>query len=377
MVKLAKWFYFLSKRLYKKWMFIVLICLIPVSIAALKLASTQEKGFVQIGVVNLAEDMGDKILDNLRDGKGIINYIVYSKEDVAKEDLQANKLDAVWILPENMEGRIASFVNRPDEDHYIVHVFRKEDSLKTRLALEKLSSAIYPFTSRLFYLKCVREDSDFDLSNLSDEEIYKYYDDFFTDERLFKFSFPDNNIEARQSEQDYMTSPIRGLLSVVVFLAGLASALLYIYDEKKGAFSHVKNSHRVAISFACQLAAVMNIGLFAFISMFVLGVNVSFGRELLIFLVFVINTVLFCTILQQLINRIIYFAPAMVLVSVFDILICPIFFDYTVQRIPQYLFPNAYYINSVHSNVYLHSSFIYMGSAFLVLLCIYLWKRKR
>ena len=132
----------------------------------------------------------------------------------------------------------------------------------------------------------------------------------------------------------------------------------------------------VFLSFAFQLTAVLNIGFFVFLSMFVLGVNTIWWRELLIFLVLVINTALFCTLLQQVVRRIMYFAPLMVLTTVLDVLICPIFFNYSVQRIPQYLLPNAYYINAVHSNVYLGYSFIYMAVTAGLLAIFYLRKRK-
>ncbi|MBR3289234.1 MAG: hypothetical protein IKI63_00485 [Clostridia bacterium] len=362
MGKRLKWIYFLSKRLYKKWMFILLIALIPLSVGALTLTSTQGKGFVHIAVVNGAGDLGEQILENLDSGKGIIHFAEYDEIDAARIDLAADRLDAIWVLPEHMEERIAEYVHKPTEDHAIVQVIRKEESLKTRLSLEKLSSAMYPFLSRQLFLERMRTDPDFDLSHLSDAEITRYFDDFFSKGELFEFSFPDNAGAAKDTERDYMTSPVRGLLSVVTLLAGLSSAMLFISDEKKGVFAYAKNEGRVFLSLMFQLTAVLNIGFFAFVSVFLLGVNTYVWRECLIFLIFALNTALFCTILQQLIPRLVYFAPIMVLTTVLDVMICPIFFDYTVQRIPQYLLPNAYYINSVHSNDYLLSSLLFMAS---------------
>lgn len=67
---------------------------------------------------------------------------------------------------------------------------------------------------------------------------------------------------------------------------------------------------------------------------------------------------------------------AVALLSVIDVLICPIFFDYYVQKKPQLLFPNTYYINSVHSNIYLRYSLVYTAVLTLVLVVFYLRKRK-
>lgn len=371
-----KWLFCLSKRLYKKPMFIVLISLIPISVFALRITSVQKSGFLKIAIVNAGGETGKAIINNLEKNSTIITFDLYKDEDSAVTALEANKIDSVWVFAENISEKIADFVKNPDGDNYIVHIINREDSLKTRLALEKLSGAIYPFTSRQYFLKCIRENSDFDLSALTDEQIYKYYDDYFNDDKLFKFAFPDGGGDVSANERNYMTSPIRGLLSAVVLLCGLASAMLFISDEKKGVFSLSKNSNHILISFAFQLTAVLNIGFFVFVSTFVLGVNTYFWRELLLFLIFAVNTALFCTVLQQLLNNLTLFAPAATLIAVLDVLICPIFFDYWVQKKPQLLMPNTYYINAVHSNTYLKYSLIYTAVGLLIISVMYLRKRK-
>ena len=376
MVTLFKWFLCLSKRLYKKWLFIVLICLIPITVAAIKISSTANRGFVQIAVVNNAGELGEKIFSSLTDNSGIIGFEKFEDEESAKAALAADKFDAVWILPEKMEDRIAAFVGDPDSDHYVAYIIKREENLKNRLAAEKLSGAIYPIVSRRFFLKCVRESENFDLSNLKDSEIYEYYDSFFNDVNLFKFAFPDDNITAKESERNYLTSPVRGLLSAVTLLSGLAAAMLYISDSKKGVFAFTKSSNRVFIAFAFVLTAIINVGAFQFVSLFVSGVNTSFLREAVIFLIFALNSALFCTVLLSIIKSITYFSPAAVLLIMLDILICPIFFDFTVQRKAQFFFPNAYYINSVHSDAYLKYSLLYTALLSFILLLFYLKKRK-
>ncbi|MBO4432594.1 MAG: hypothetical protein J5852_03570 [Clostridia bacterium] len=376
MVTVFKWFFCLSKRLYKKWLFVLLILLIPLTVAALKISSTENRGFVQIAFVNNAGETGDKIFSSLKENSGIIGFTEYKDAKAAKAALAADKFDAVWILPENIENRIAAFVGDPDSDNYVAYIINREENLKNRLAAEKLSGAIYPIISRRFFLKCVRESENFDLSNLTDDEIYEYYDGFFNDVNLFKFAFPDDNIHAKESERNYLTSPLRGLLSAVTLLSGLAAAMLYISDRKKGVFDFTKNSNRVFIAFAFVLTAIINIGAFQFISTFVLGVNTSFLREAAIFFIFAVNSALFCTVLLQFIRSITYFAPVAVLLAVLDILICPIFFDFTVQRKAQFFFPNAYYINSVHNDTYLKYSLIYMAVLLTILSLFYLKRRK-
>ena len=141
--------------------------------------------------------------------------------------------------------------------------------------------------------------------------------------------------------------------------------------------SFVKNSQRLLLSLAFELTAVINIGFFVLCSVFVLDVNTYWGRELAIFLILVINTALFCGLLCALIKSITALASLSVLITVLDIFICPIFFDFYIQKTPQLFLPNAYYINSVHSNDYFRYSLIYMAVLACMTLCLYVRKRKQ
>ena len=138
-MKIIKWFFFLSKRLYKKWMFILLLCLIPLFVAAIKITSTQKSGFVHRAVVNAKGESGEGIWNNLTADSGIINFTRFDDADAALSELEADRVDAVWVFPDEIDRRIAAFVLKPDEDNYIVRIIRKQESLKTRLAAEKLS----------------------------------------------------------------------------------------------------------------------------------------------------------------------------------------------------------------------------------------------
>ncbi|MBR4761969.1 MAG: ABC transporter permease [Clostridia bacterium] len=376
MIKLLKWFYYLSKRLYKKPTFIALILLIPLSVAAFSLVANEKAGFVRIAVVNCDNSgIGAKITDELVNGSKAVNFTEYADLDAALADLDKETLDAVWVLADGLPGKIKEFADDLSGENSIAQVYMKENNLGARLPLEKLSAAIYPYASKRLYYKFLRENPAADLSKLSDSDIHAYYKEYVTGGNLFTFSFP-NGGNANVNEANYLVSPVRGILSVITVICGMASAMFYISDEKRGAFARARASGRVLISFGSQFTAVMNIGVFALAAIFILGVNAPALREIAIFFVFVINVSLFCTVLAELIKNLALFASVATLLTVLQMLLCPVFFDYGIQKIPQLLFPNTYYINSVHSDLYLKYSFVYMAVAAALMGLIYLKKRK-
>ena len=214
--------------------------------------------------------------------------------------------------------------------------------------------------SRRIFLHYIRNSERFDLNSLTDEELFSYYDHFYSENPLFSFGYPDGGVAGSGNETvNYLTAPIRGILAAIVTLCGMAAAMLFLQDEKRGVFAWAKPSSRVLISLASQLTAVTGTAIMMFFAVFFLGANVSFLRETGILLLFIVNATLFCTVLQQGIRKLNILATAATVLTVLMLIVCPIFFDTRMFKIPQLLFPVTYYINSAHNNTYLLYSLCY------------------
>lgn len=378
MVRFFKWFYCLSKRLYKNAAFIIVILLIPLSALAFKLTVKKQEGFFNIAVVN--EDsggIGNEITASLKADSVITDIAEYKSEKAAVEDLTSGKIDVVWILPADIGERINKFAKDPGKNPGLVRAVITGEDIKTRLVGEELFGAVYPFISRQFYLNCVRNSGEFDLSQLSDEEVFRYYENFWNEGELFEFAPPSGSQGIRENEKNILVSPLRGLLSVVVMLGGFAATMLFIRDSKNGVFSWAKSSTRVLISFAAQFTAALNISVFVFAAVFALGVNTAVWREVLILFIFAANAALFCTLLGILVKDLNIFACVATFLAVAEMALCPIFFSFRRQHYPQLIFPNTYYINSVHNNVYLLYSVIYCALLSAALAAVYLKRRRQ
>ncbi|MBR5923094.1 MAG: ABC transporter permease [Clostridia bacterium] len=372
-----KWFFFLSKRLYKNAAFIIIVLLIPLSALAFELSAKKPVGFVSIAIVNEAKGgIGEEIIETLKADSVVTSVIEYGDEKTAVEDLNAGKIDTVWVLPADIEERIEKYVKYPGKDNYLARVIITEENVKIRLVRKKLFGAVFPYVSRSFYLNRVKNSEEFDLSDISDAKALRYYDNFFSGGELFDFA-PPGGSTVRENEKNILVSPIRGLLSAVVMLCGFAGAMLFIRDNKNGVFSRAKSSSRVLISFASQFTAVLNISVFVFVAVFALGVNTAVWREAVILLIFSINASLFCTLLGQIIKNLNVYACAATFLTIAQMAICPIFFGFQFQYYPQLLFPNTYYINSVHNNAYLVYSLIYCAVQSAMFCILYMKKRRQ
>lgn len=371
MRKFLMWFLLLNKRLYKKTTFIIILALIPIVIFALGAVAKEESGVISIAIASEGENetLYNDIVDDLTTKSSLINFIEYDSYADAYNAALTGKVDIAWIFRQNLEDEIISFSQSLDEKDAVVNVVIRENNVITHLTLEKLSSVLYKYVSRNFYINYINEKLP-ELNDLTDSELLEYYDNFELKGTLFEFDNPSGNTIKKQSNSNYMTTPIRGLLAIIAVICGFAAAMFYSEDEKKGTFSWVKQRNKIFVQFGCVVIAVLNVSLVILISLFLSGVNVTIMRELLSTMVFVLCCSAFCVVVSQLCGRVHVLGCFIPIITVIMFVICPVFFDFGGFRRYQFIFPPTYYISSAYNNKYYLYSVIYFVICFALMIFI-------
>lgn len=369
MNRLFKWFWLLNKRLYKKAVFIVILIIIPTLVLFLGLVAKQESGFVQIALCEQdgAHSMSAAICEELQGSSELIMFTTCSSAQDAKRMVQTGTADAAWIFCKNFQEKIQEFSRLNSSRDPVITVVEREQTIPLRLSHEKLTSTLYGYCSRALYLDFIRTNLE-QLSSVSEQELMDDYDAFITDENLFALETLDASLSGDElTSTGYLLAPIRGLLSVMVMLCGLAAALFYMQDEKRGTFSWVPDSKKPYVAFGCQSIAGLNVSVVMLVSLYASGLSISLTREVIVLLLFVISCTLFCMLLQQLTGSIPVLCSLVPLLAVVMIAVCPIFFDFKSLAWLQLIFPPTYYIRAVYSNDFL----LYMAVYILCLAVLY------
>ena len=253
-MKILKWFLMLSKRLYKKPSFVVLLLLIPICISAFALISKQNSGFVHIVLAqtNSKDKISVQIIDELSRENSLISFTTAASPKEAIEEVESGLADEAWVFAYDTEDIINKF---PDSEH-AVSVYTKEQSVPLRLVREKLTGAVYKYCAKAYYIDYIRSNFS-KLDNVSDEKLSVYFENASIDDSLFSFE-NSNNADVKESS-NYLTSPIRGLLAILVVLCGMAATMYYVQDEKAGTFSHIKSRYKEFAAFGCVITAVINV----------------------------------------------------------------------------------------------------------------------
>ncbi len=359
MKRLLKWFLMLNKRLYKKPSFIAILLIIPIAIFSISLVSELDGGFLTIMLAETDKDdeISSEIIDKLLNDKSLLHFVYVDDPAKATEAVRDGQADAAWIFSEKMHEKINEFTLLGKSEESIVTVVERDQTVLLRLAQEKLAFALQHYATKAHYVNFARANSEV-LSQLDDEELIYYFENSDYSTNLFVYdSVGGTRVDPDNS--NYVTAPIRGLLAIIVMLAGLAALLFFIQDQENGTFSWVPENRRIYVAFACILIAVLNVGAVSLIALKIAGLSAYIWLDIIYMLFYAITVASFSLLLLQLFKSIRLLASIIPALIASMIVICPVFFDYRAIRPLQHLFPPTLFINSAYEKYSIPYMLIY------------------
>ena len=353
--KLFRRFLLLNKRLFKKTSFVLILCAIPVLVAAVSAVASQRGGIVTVALA--AEDPDDAIaravIDDLTsDRDSIVRFITLDDASGARDKVAYGKADGAWVFSADMAAKIRAFTEDHTTSGPCVTIIEREDTVALKLAREKLSGVMSDYFSRELMRDYSRRNVP-QMSGYSDEEFEEFFSSAFNSGEIFEFSYLERGEDASDVSLDILMLPVRGLLAVTVILSGLATAMYYMQDDKKQTFCRVLGRERPFFAAMYQFTGVFDAALVVLVTIAASGISVSFWREAAAIGVFTLTTAAFCILVRRLCGRLGRLGAVAPILVVALIAVSPIFFTMAEIRPAQLLTPTYYYLMSIHRPVYM------------------------
>lgn len=354
----------LNKRLFKKISFLLILLAVPVMVLAVELISRGQSGIVTVALA--AEDPADPIASEVieklvNDAGGVERFILCKTPKEAENKVLYGEADGAWILEDDMAGKISAFVVDLKEGHSCVRIVEREETIALELAREKLSGVMSSYISYALMRDFAYENCP-ELAGMSEEELRFYFDDAYGSDDIFEFSYLDSGEPTDDVSLDLIMLPVRGLLSVTVVLAGLASAMYYMKDEESQVFYRLKRAERPAFAYAYQFTGVFDVAVVALCALFIAGISAAPGREIAAMLIFCFAVSSFCILVRRLCGKLGRLGAVTPLLIVALIAVSPIFFNMAEIRWIQLFTPTYYYLKSIHQSAYLGYGAIYAAA---------------
>ncbi len=312
-------FWTACKRLYRNGIFFALLLGMLLLLLFSSLIRGREEGVLTVGILP-KEAIGQKIARQLEEhGTALIRYMPCESEEEAKEKVERGEWDAAWIFEERLSEKIAHYgIKRTS----LVKSYETKDSVLSELARNSLYRALYPYLSYSIYRNFMEKKLG---NRLSEESLRSYYDMQHTDRDFL--TIEDLSGTEIHPEKNLLLSPLRGLLSVWLFIASLIGGMLFLKEEKEGLYNHLPKRERDAFAFLSVLALLSHLYLLLFLLLFFHHGNAPLPREIIGGGFLVLTLACFSEIMRKLLcdlYRIAALLPALLLLS---LLINPIFLD--------------------------------------------------
>lgn len=367
MRKIWTWIWLLNKRLYRKPAFLAILLLIPILVFGYGIAAREESGMVTIVLAQEGEDaLAQQVIDELLGSSQLILFRVCDTAAEAQEQVAHGKADAAWVFPEDMAQCVARFAADPDADNAYIRVIQREDKVALMLTREILGGKVLELCAEKVYVNFVRGHLP-ELEDISEESLLQLYQNTDLSGELFTYEQTDGSSAEQIHEADYLMTPVRGLLAVVIVLCGLAAGMYDIHDSQIGTFAWMSERMRPLAEFGCQMVALVNVSIAALLSLIAVGSAGAIGMELVVLLLYCVCVAAFSMMLRRICGGIRSLGAVMPLLIVLMLLICPVFFDLGALRAAQLLFPPTYYIHAVHNSSYLTYTVAYSA------ICVVIW----
>jgi len=355
----------LAKRLLLNKSFVALLVLIPLLIPLANLAMKQESGVVRIALCNMSSGSrrAAKITEALKNEESVVSYVQYKTESAARKAVQNGRADGAWIFHEDFDERFEKY-SRKESIRPVVTVVSREESIRLNLAREKLFGKLYEIYVYEKYESFVREEV-IPGEDISPEELEGYYR---------SNSVPSGLIEVRTSGSngvvdagaDYLTAPLKGLMSLIVMLCGFAAAGIFIKEKTSGTYTWLPSEKRVIPAFGSCLPATLISGSAVVVSLFAGGIAGNVWYEAAMMASYAVGAASLCTFVCIAVDRFEAFGALIPFAMLAMMLMCPVFFNIRALPVIRFLMPPYYYLMSVQNPEYMIYSALFSASALLL-----------
>ena len=246
--------------------------------------------------------------------------------------MQYGQADGGYIIPAQLTQMICAYVSGDERslpyDRHLIRFVAGEDNVQLKLAREQFYGAIFPYISR-----AVTESFTFEEAGNAGEseaqenqsqtgstqlqagnsqlqagenkaDLQALYDENQVQGSIFEFALGPTKNTVDMDEVNYLTTPLRGLLALFVFMAGMVMALYFIKDRQSGLFDRLPGKLRPLVAWLYIFSGTLVCGIAAFVGLYFSGSFTTWGKELLLMALLVLAVTGFSWILGTVTDRV-------------------------------------------------------------------------
>lgn len=334
------WFYYLTKRQLMNVFFVLILLLIPISALGINYLSKNLEASITIGVAdNDNTEISEHFVNTLTTKKGIVSIIKYDDTTSMEKDILENKLQCGYVVSDGFEEKIFSNSNEK-----LLEVYTTPNNTFCVLSNEIMFADIFKELGYYTLLNDLEKTNIF--SNITDTEynsLKETYNTYLSGGKTFNFNFnTTNGVYVASGNIDiisYVKTPVRGIIAVFIFIAGLAGGFTYLKDKKNG-FKIRMCLYDISIPVVLACASGL-------ISIYIVGINSILFSEIITLFLYGVLVTLFVTLLTKILSKATIYCSTIPIFALGSMICCPIFVNLSTflpfMKVIQFIFLPSYY----------------------------------
>lgn len=248
MKKVCLWIWLLLKRQIKNPAVIVFLLGMPLTaVIVMQIPEMNEAQLPRVGIViSNGDEISEKVLNQLTNGKYSMEFYSASSYEDLREDVRTGAAECGYIFHSQMTEKLKN----DDYADMIVQLQNGTDFVPS-MAKEIVFSALFSVYAKDMAVEYVASSPIFDkYADRAKQLVANSYDQYLSGASTFymKFSRLDMEDAAEVVSIGDTTGsfPVKGILAILVYLAGLFGCVQWKMDEKKGVFLTLPYGFRIA-----------------------------------------------------------------------------------------------------------------------------------
>lgn len=367
------WIFMITKRLFRKPLFLFTLFLIPLTVLLLHSSATEQDGAINVLLYTDADkgSYSEEIIGDLLEQSGtVISFKRCDSPEKIKQEILAGRADCGYCFPKNLELALANYEKKGTP---FIETIQESGNFSPALIQEMVFSSFY---EKLCFYILDTHVTDKTGENVT-EILNQYYETNKIEQSFFRFTYADGseNTVLTNNTANYMLLPMRGIAAAFILLSAMVGALFWYEDNKKQLFCWLSPKTKHLISFLYMVIPTFIASLVGLGSIYLAGSQSTFVNECISMILFVLATSCFCFFLNTLIPNLPLFLTAIPLCITGNILLSPVFINLSTYNSGcstlSHFTPVSHYLNSIHSIAEKKRMFYF---AMVLLLMSTLWR---
>lgn len=343
------WLAILTKRQLKNPFLLIMLALIPaVCLISGQINHTQKDTSYTVGIyLDGNDEISKELADNLLERESTFKFVMYDNRNNLYRDVRNSKLICGYIFPDDLKNKTID----GDCTDSITAVFHASSSVQGAIN-EIVYSELIRIQGRFIITEYVDSKGVFDSTDASyREELLRYYSNYLKSDVTFHIEFNSYGIDGIKEIKDtniHVAFPVRGILAILVYLAGMFGSVMWMRDDEKGTFVTLTAGYRRLCRILYAVIPVVLFGIMMLVSLAVSNRFENIVSELWPMLLLTAMSAVFAVLMTYITKTSHVYAACIPILLLCALIFCPVFFNagnyVPAARFVEKLFVPYYYL---------------------------------